>query len=61
VDRGIPSLAKVWVRTMSAVEHWVRLTEQEAQLNVRTVLELCAAGEVRCSEKTSRLSAARVP
>ena len=37
-----------------------RLTEREAQLNVRTVLELCAAGEVRCSEKTSRPSAASV-
>lgn len=41
-------------------EHWVRLTEREAQLNVRTVLELCAAGEVRCSEKTGRPSAASV-
>jgi hypothetical protein len=38
----------------------VRLTEQEAQLNLRTVLELCAAGELRCSEKTSRPSAATV-
>jgi Helicase conserved C-terminal domain len=41
-------------------EHRVRLTEQEAQLNLRTVLELCAAGEVRCSEKTSRPSAVTV-
>jgi hypothetical protein len=41
-------------------EHRVRLTEQEAQLNLRTVLELCAAGELRCSEKTSRPSAATV-
>jgi hypothetical protein len=41
-------------------EQRVRLTEQEAQLNLRTVLELCAAGEVRCSEKTSRPSAASV-
>jgi hypothetical protein len=40
--------------------HRVRLTEQEAQLNLRTVLELCAAGELRCSEKTSRPSAATV-
>ena len=40
------------------VEHRVRLTEQEAQLNLRAVLELCAAGEVRCSEKTGRPSAA---
>jgi hypothetical protein len=35
-------------------EHQVRLTEQEALLNLRTVLELCAAGGVRCSEKTYR-------
>jgi len=41
-------------------EHRVRLTEQEAQLNLRTVLELCAAGELRCSEKTSRPSGATV-
>jgi hypothetical protein len=41
-------------------EHRVRLTEQEAQLNLRTVLELCAAGELRCSEKTSRPSAATI-
>jgi XPB/Ssl2-like helicase family protein len=39
-------------------EHRVRLMEQEALLNVRTMLELCAAGELRCSEKTSRPSAA---
>jgi hypothetical protein len=41
-------------------KHWMRLTEQEAQLNVRTVLELCAAGALRCSEKTRRPSAASV-
>jgi hypothetical protein len=41
-------------------EHRVRLTEQEAQCNLRAVLELCAAGELRCSEKTSRPSAATV-
>ncbi|HXL20579.1 MAG TPA: helicase-associated domain-containing protein [Streptosporangiaceae bacterium] len=41
-------------------EHQVRLTEQEALLNLRTVLELCAAAEVRCSEKTHRPSAATV-
>lgn len=35
-------------------ERMVRLTEREALANVRAVLELCAAGEVRCSEKTSR-------
>jgi hypothetical protein len=41
-------------------EHQVRLTEQEALLNLRTVLELCAAGGVRCSEKTYRPSATTV-
>ncbi|WP_245887252.1 hypothetical protein [Umezawaea tangerina] len=37
-----------------------RLTEQEAFANLRTVLELCAAGEVKCSDKTSRPSAATI-
>jgi hypothetical protein len=41
-------------------EHRVRLTEQEALLNLRTMLELCAAGEVRCGEKTGRPAAATV-
>jgi hypothetical protein len=41
-------------------EHRIRLTESEAQLNLRTVLELCAGGELRCSEKTHRPSAATV-
>ncbi|XVS65539.1 helicase-associated domain-containing protein [Actinosynnema sp. CA-299493] len=38
----------------------VRCTEEEALANLRAVLELCAAGEVRCSDKTSRPSAASV-
>jgi hypothetical protein len=38
----------------------VRLTEPEALANLRTVLELCAAGQVRCSDKTYRPSAATV-
>jgi hypothetical protein len=41
-------------------EHRMRLTEPEAQFNLRSVLELCAAGELRCSEKTQRPSAASV-
>ncbi|MEV0051022.1 helicase-associated domain-containing protein [Saccharopolyspora shandongensis] len=41
-------------------EHHVRLTAQEALTNLRTVLELCAAGEVKCSAKTSRPSAATI-
>ncbi|MGI9001173.1 MAG: helicase-associated domain-containing protein [Pseudonocardia sp.] len=38
----------------------VRSTELEALANVATVLQLCAAGKLRCSEKTSRPSAATV-
>lgn len=38
----------------------MRPTEQEAQLNLRTVLELSAAGELRCSEKTGRPSTATI-
>lgn len=46
---------------LSAVgEHRVRVTEREALLNLRAVLELCAAGELRCSEKTGRPSAATI-
>lgn len=39
-------------------EHRVRLTEQDAQVNVRAMLELCAAGRLRCSEKTGRAGSA---
>ena len=42
----------------AADEHQVRLTESEALANVRTVLELCAAGQLRCSDKTNRPTAA---
>ncbi|MFC6093689.1 helicase-associated domain-containing protein [Saccharothrix lopnurensis] len=48
---------------MNGVGSWpeqVRCTEEEALANLRAVLELCAAGEVRCSDKTSRPSAATV-
>jgi hypothetical protein len=38
----------------------VRLTETEAVTNVRVVLELCASGRLRCSEKTRRPTAASV-
>jgi hypothetical protein len=41
-------------------EHRIRLTEPDAQLNLHTVLELCAGDELRCSEKTHRPSAATV-
>ncbi|MGF6885650.1 hypothetical protein ABIA39_007433 [Nocardia sp. GAS34] len=38
----------------------MRQTEQEALANVRAVLELAAAGQLRCSDKTSRPAAATV-
>lgn len=38
----------------------VRLTEAAALLNLRAVLQQCAAGRLRCSEKTHRPSAASV-
>lgn len=41
-------------------EHRVRLIEQEALTNLRTALELCAAGETRCSDKTSPPPAATI-
>jgi hypothetical protein len=41
-------------------ERVVRLTEREALANVRAVLELCAAGELRCSDKTNRATAATI-
>ncbi|TQC41850.1 hypothetical protein EEB14_52245 [Rhodococcus sp. WS4] len=48
-------------KPLSAIgEHRIRATEQEASLNLHTVLQLCAAGELRCSEKTHRPSAATV-
>lgn len=41
-------------------EHRVRLTSAEALTNLRTVLELCAAGDIKCSGKTGRPSAATI-
>ncbi|MDQ3576521.1 MAG: helicase-associated domain-containing protein [Actinomycetota bacterium] len=38
----------------------VRLTEREALTNLRIVLELCATGIAKCSDKTSRPSAATI-
>ncbi|WP_242605666.1 helicase-associated domain-containing protein [Frankia sp. Cppng1_Ct_nod] len=38
----------------------MRLTEHEAQANLLAVLQLCAAGKLRCSEKTQRPGAATV-
>lgn len=46
---------------LSAVgEHRMRLTEHESQLNLHTVLQLCAAGSLRCSDKTRRPTAATI-
>jgi hypothetical protein len=41
-------------------EHQLRLTAHEAQANLRTLLELCAAGKLSCSEKTGRPASATV-
>ena len=41
-------------------KHRVRLTAAEAVANLRTVLELCDAGKLSCSQKTGRPSAATV-
>ncbi|WP_155060516.1 helicase-associated domain-containing protein [Streptomyces blattellae] len=46
--------------TLDHDEHQVRTTEHEAQANLKAVLQLCAAGRLRCSEKTLRPSAATV-
>ncbi len=46
---------------LSAVgDHRIRLTEHESQLNLHTVLQLCAAGSLRCSDKTRRPTAATI-
>lgn len=41
-------------------EHRVRLTELEAQANLHTMLQLCASGALRCSDRTQRPTAATV-
>ncbi|MFE2611024.1 hypothetical protein ACFXI6_49270 [Streptomyces mirabilis] len=40
--------------TEQASRGTVRCTEQEAQANLLAVLQLCAAGKLRCSQKTHR-------
>ena len=58
MDRGVPPVGERSVTTLDSVhdddERVVRLIGREALANVRAVLELCAAGELRCSEKTLR-------
>lgn len=39
-------------------EHRIRLTEQEAQANLHTMLQSCETGALRCSERTQRPTAA---
>lgn len=48
------------MRNRTAGAETVRLTEQESQANVHAVLQLCASGKLRCSEKTRRPSAATI-
>jgi hypothetical protein len=64
VDRGVPPLGKKSVNTVGPLHdvdgHRVRLTAPEALTNLRTVLELCAAGDVKCSARTGRPSAATI-
>ena len=64
MDRRLPPVGERIMTTVDPVrdadERQVRLTEREALANVRTVLELCAAGELRCSDKTNRPTAATI-
>ena len=65
MDRSVPPLGKDGVNAVDGPlhdvdGHRVRLTAPEALINVRTVLELCAAGEIKCGAKTGRPSAASI-
>jgi hypothetical protein len=64
VDRGVPPLGERSLNTVGPLhdvdEHRVRLTAPEALTNLRIVLELCVAGDVKCSHKTGRPSAATI-
>ena len=64
MDRRLPPLGErnmnTFVSSHEADTRQVRLTEQEALVNLRAVLELCAAGQVKCSATTSRPSAATI-
>jgi hypothetical protein len=64
MDRSVSPLGEKSVNTVGPLqdvdEHRVRLTAPEALTNLRTVLELCAAGDVKCSHKTGRPSAATI-
>jgi hypothetical protein len=64
MDRSVPPLGKNSVNEVGPLHdvdgHRVRLTAPEALTNVRTVLELCAAGEITCGATTGRPSAASI-
>lgn len=65
MDRSVPPLGKNGVNAVDGPlhdvnGHRVRLTAPETLTNVRTVLELCAAGEIKCGAKTGRPSAASI-
>lgn len=64
MDRRLPPMGERNLTTVTSEsdphEHHVRLTEQDALQDLRTMLELTAAGEVKCSATTSRPSAATV-
>lgn len=65
MDRSVPPLGKNGVNAVDGPlhdvdGHRVRLTAPETLTNLRTVLELCAAGEIKCGAKTGRPSAASI-
>jgi hypothetical protein len=64
MDRRLPPLGEGNVSTVvpsrKVDERQLRLTEQEALVNLRAVLELCAAGEVRCGATTGHPSVATI-
>jgi hypothetical protein len=55
-----PGLLPFLVTNVADDEVVLRCTEQAAMADVAAVLQLCAAGRLRCSEKTRRPSAATV-
>jgi len=57
----VPDDADVAVEDAVTDGATMRLTEAQAQADLRAVLQLCGAGRLRCSDKTRRPSAATVP
>ncbi len=64
MDCGVPPLGEDNRNTVGPLhdlgEHRVRLTTPEALTNLRTTLELRAAGDVKCSHTTGRPSPATI-